>query len=219
MKIIIIGGGKTVYFLAKQLISQDHRVTIVIRDPDEGQKLSHQLKATIVLGEGSDPDLLEQAGARSADLLLSLSSQDHENLVACQIAREKYAVPKTIALVNDPENEDIFRQLGVPLIFSATRIITGLLEEQAGFMAITNLMAFAQGQVRVSEIRIPDKAPVLGKSLEEVRLPEGFLIASIIRDGEVFVPRGPTVLQAHDQIILIGHAENYDAVLRMLAGE
>lgn len=219
MKIIITGGGKTIYFLAKQFITEGHNVTIINRDPEESQTLSHQLDATILLGDGSDPETLEQAGAGSADVLLSMTSHDHDNLVTCQIASKEFDVPRTIALVNNPENEEIFRKLGASLIFSATRIITSLLEQETGFMAITNLMAVAQGKVNVSEVRLSENAPVLGKSLEELKLPEGFLLATIIRNDEVLVPRGSTILQAHDQLILIGQAENYRDILRILTGE
>jgi|LGVF01.1.fsa_nt_gb trk system potassium uptake protein TrkA len=219
MKIILIGGGKTIYFLAKHFISEGQHVTIINRDPEESETLSHQLDATVLLGDGSNPEILEQAGAGSADVLLCLTSHDHNNLVACQIASEDFDVPRTIALVNNPENEEIFRKLGVPLIFSSTRIITSLLEEQTDFMAITNLMAVAQGKVNVTELRLPENAPVAGKSLQELKLPEGFLLATIIRNSEVLVPRGSTVLQAHDQLILIGQAENYRHVLRILTGE
>lgn len=219
MKIILIGGGKTIYFLAKHFIGEGHHVTIINRDREESRTLSHQLDATVLLGDGSDPEMLEQAGAGSADVLLCLTSHDHNNLVTCQIASQEFDVPRTIALVNNPENEEIFRKLGVPLIFSSTRIITSLLEEQTDFMAITNLMAVAQGKVNVTEVRLPENAPVAGKSLQELRLPEGFLLATIIRNGDVLVPRGSTILQAHDQLILIGQAENFSNILRILTGE
>jgi trk system potassium uptake protein TrkA len=219
MNIIAIGGGKTIYFLAKQFIAHGHNVTIINRNPEESQTMSHHLKATILLGEGSDPETLEQAGARSADVVVSMTSRDHDNLVACQVAREKFDVPRTIALVNDPENEEIFRKLGVSIVFSATKIISSLLEQQTDIIAITNLMAVAQGKVNVTEIHLPENAPVAGKTLEQIKLPKGFLIASIIRNDEILVPRGPTYLQAHDQLILIGEAKNYSDVLRMLTGE
>ena len=219
MKIILIGEGKPLYFLAKQFIAQGQNVTIINRDPEESQNLSHQLEATILLGDGSDPKILEKAGTRSADVLLSMTPNDHDNLVACQVAGDTFDVPRTIALVNNPENEEIFRKLGVPTVFSATRIITSLLQQETAFMAITNLMAVAEGKVNVSEVRLPENAPVAGKSLQVLKLPEGFLLAAIIRNGAVLVPRGSTILQAHDQLILIGQAESYQDVLRILTGE
>ena len=219
MKIILIGGGKTIYFLAKQFVAEGQHVTIINRDPEESRSLSHQLNATILLGDGSDPEILEQAGTGSADVVLSMTSRDHDNLVACQVAKEKFDVPRTIALVNNPENEEIFRKLGVSPIFSATRIITSLLRQETDFMAITDLMAVAKGKVHVTEVRLPENAPVAGKSLQQLKLPAGFLLATIIRNGQVLVPSGSTVLRGRDQLILIGEAENYGDVLRILTGE
>jgi trk system potassium uptake protein TrkA len=213
MKIIIIGGGETVFFLAKQFTAQGHHVTVINRDPEESRILSRQLDATIVVGHGSDPQILEEAGASNVDVLLALTPKDHDNLVACQIASDKFDVPRTIALVNNPDNENVFRELGVSLIFSATRILTSLLQRETDFMAITNLMALAQGKVNVIEVALPEDAPVSGKSLQELKLPEGFLLAAIIRNNEVLVPRGPTVLQGHDQLIMIGQAANFNEVL------
>lgn len=218
MRIIVIGEGKTIYFLARQFIAKGHKVTIINPNPEESQALSRELDATIMLGNGSDPETLDQAGARSADVLLAMTSQDHNNLVACQIAREEFDVPRTIPLVNNPENEEIFRKLGVSQIFSATRIITSLLEEQTDFMAITNLMAVAEGKVNITEVFLPEDAPVAGKSLKKLKLPEGFLLAAVIRDGDVLVPRGSTILHAGDQLILIGQTERYGDVLRILTG-
>lgn len=219
MKIIIIGGGKPIYFLARQFTADGHNVTIINRDPEESRALSHELDATILLGNGSDPDTLEQAGARSADVLLAMTSHDHDNLVACQISSREFGILRTIALVNSPENEEIFRRLGVTRIFSSTRIITSLLEAQTDFMAVTNLMAVAQGKVNISEIRVAENAPVAGISLQKLKLPEGFLVATIVRNGEVVVPSGSTILRAHDQLILIGQAEGYRDVVRILTGE
>ena len=219
MKIIVVGGGKTVYFLAKGFISQGHDVTIVNQDAEESRSFAHELNATILVGDGSDPEILEQAGAGRASVLLALTPQDHDNLVACQIAREKFDVPRPIALVNNPDNEEIFEKLGVSLIFSATRVLASLLEEQVGFMAITNLMAMAHGKLNVTEVVLDENAPVAGKSLEELKLPEGSLLATVVRNDEVLVPRGSTVLQEHDRLLLIGQAENFGKVLRILTGK
>ncbi len=219
MRVILIGGGKTVYFLAKQFISKGYHLTIVNRDPAEAKMLSRQIRATVILGEGSDPAVLEEAGARRADVVLSLTPHDPDNLVACQIARQMYGVPRTIALVNDPENEEIFCQLGVTVAFSATRIIAILIEEQAGFEDITNLIPVAEGRVNVTELALREGAPAADKSLQELNLPGDSLVACIIREGQVIVPQGSSRLQVGDRLILITLPENYGAVLRILVGE
>ena len=120
MRVILIGGGKLVYFLAKQFTSKGYHLTIINADEQEAIALSRNLQATVINGEGSNPHILSQAGAYRADITLSLTGNDEDNLIACQIAQKEYGVPRTLALINDPENRPIFEKLGVNVAFSAT---------------------------------------------------------------------------------------------------
>ena len=221
MRVLLIGGGETIetiYFLARLFTRRGYRVTIVNPYPDEAQMLARQVKATVIVGDGSDPAVLEEAGARRADVVLSLTPQDPDNLVACQVAQRLYHVPRTMALVNDPDNEQIFRQLGITEVFSATRVIGSLIEGQTVFDEITHLFPAAEGQLHVSELVLDEQAPATGKSLAELDLPQDSLVAAIIRDGQVIVPRGQDRLQVADRLILIAVPENQEAVFRLLAG-
>ncbi|RME44411.1 MAG: TrkA family potassium uptake protein [Caldilineae bacterium] len=219
MRVIIIGGGKMVYFLARQFAGKGYHVTLINRNPAEAKALSRQLKATVVLGDGSTPATLDEAGARRAEVVMSLTPHDQDNLVACQLAQQMFGVPKTIALVNDPENETVFRQLGVTLAFSATHIIAKLIEEQAQFEAITNLIPVAEGRIHITEVSLTDGSPAVDHTLQSLRLPKGALIASILRGEETIVPGGSTRLQSGDRLIVISQPENYGQALRALAGE
>ncbi|MFQ5577346.1 MAG: potassium channel family protein [Anaerolineae bacterium] len=219
MRVIIIGGGKMVYFLARQFASKGYHLTIINRSAGQAELLSRQLKATVVLGDGSIPSTLEEAGARRADVVLSLTPHDQDNLVACQLAQQRFGVPKTIALVNDPENEPIFKKLGITATFSATQIIVKLIEEQAQFEDITNLIPVAEGRIHITEVTLAEDAPAVNCSLQALNMPRGALIANIIRNGQTIVPRGESQLQAGDRLILISQPENYGQALRSLAGE
>ena len=221
MRVLLIGGGETIetiYFLARLFTRRGYRVTIVNPYPDEAQMLARQVKATVIVGDGSDPAVLEEAGARRADVVLSLTPQDPDNLVACQVAQRLYHVPRTMALVNDPDNEQVFKQLGITEVFSATRVIGSLIEGKTVFDEITHLFPAAEGQLHVSELVLDEQAPATGKSLAELDLPQDSLVAAIIRDGRVIVPRGQDRLQVADRLILIAVPENQEAVFRLLAG-
>ena len=170
-------------------------------------------------GDGSDPALLEAAGARRADVFLALTPHDEDNLIACQLAQSMFGLPRTMAVVNDPENEAIFQQLGINVAVSATRIITTLIEEQTTFDAITNLFPVAEGRIVVTEVRLDADAPALGKTLQSLMLPEGALVAGILRGETVIVPRGSTQLQQSDRLILVTQPDNYGEALRTLIGE
>jgi trk system potassium uptake protein TrkA len=216
---IIIGGGKMVYFLARQFVSKNYHVTIINREAHEARNLARNLKATIIHGDGSVPRILEEAGARQTDVLLSLTPQDQDNLVACQLAQKMFDVPKTVALVNDPENEAVFHRLGVTTTFSATQILIQLIEEQVNFEEITSFIPIAEGRVNVTEVILSDESPAINRSLQYLKLPEGALIASIIRGEEMIVPTGSHRLHVGDRLLLVSQPENHGEALRLLAGD
>lgn len=218
MRIILVGGDKIVYFLARQFVQRNYHVTIINRDVARGRELAERTKATVVLGDGTDASRLEEAGARQADVVLSLTAHDPDNLVICQIASRRFGVPRTIALVNDPDNEDIFQRLGVTVAFSASRIIGSLIEQETDFDNITTLMPLARGRINITDVRIDADSPSVGKTLTELNLNEDSLIACILRDNDVIVPRGGVTIQAHDHLILIVHPHNELHDLQVLCG-
>lgn len=218
MRIILIGGSQTVYFLARQFVRRKYHVTVVNRDANRSRQIAQQTKATVVLGDGTDVLRLEEAGARQADVLLALTNHDQDNLVACQIAQKMFSVPRTIALVNDPDNEAVFKRLGVTIAFSATRILGSILEQEADFENITALMPLAQGRINITDVRLDADSPAIGKTLLELKLSGQSLVACIIRDDEVIVPRGSTHLMANDHLILISHPEHQQHDLALICG-
>ncbi len=219
MKIILIGGSKLAYFLAKQFASKNYYTTIINPNLEEAKSLSRTLKATVIHGQGSNPTTLGKAGALQADVVLSLTTHDEDNLIACQIAQKEYGVPRTIALVNDPENQPIFEKLGITVAFSATQIIASLIEQQTASSDIQNLLPIAEGKVNVTEIALSQNNSVVGKTIDELQLPNGTLIACILRQGEVIVPNGENSLESLDRLIVIGQPESYGQLMRSLCSE
>jgi len=218
MRVIIVGGGKPVYFLCRTFLAKGHDVTVINRDRDECVQMARSLKTTVVHGDGSDPTILEEAGAHGADAVLSVTPNDQDNLAACQLARMEYGVPRVVALVKDPDNEEVFRKLGVTA-FSTTRIIASMIEQRTALDEIVNLIPLGEGRVNITEVRLKSDAPVVGRALREVALPPDSLVAVVLRDGEAIVPRGDTVLRAGDRTILITLPENHGPVLRAITGE
>lgn len=218
MRIILVGGSKTVYFLARQFVRRHYHVTVINRDPVRAREIAHETKATVVLGDGTDVNRLEEAGARAADAILAMTNHDQDNLVACQIAKKIFSVPRAIALVNDPDNEAIFKQLGVDVAFSATRLIGMILDQETNFEDITAFMPLAQGRINVTEVRLAPDSPAVGKTLLDLELTENSLIACIIRNDEVIVPRGATQLEVNDHLLLISHPDNQRHDIEVLCG-
>jgi trk system potassium uptake protein TrkA len=149
---------------------------------------------------------------------LALTPNDEDNLAICQIARQTYKVPRTIALVNDPENEEVFHKLKVSVAISATRILSIILEEQAGFEEIGKMVSVAQGSVSVAEIVLREDSPAAGLSIESLGLPEEALIGGVIREGKVLIPKGGSQLMSEDRLILVATATSMDEAVRLLVG-
>jgi trk system potassium uptake protein TrkA len=170
----------------------------------------------VVLGDGTNVLRLEEAGARQADVILALTSNDQDNLIACQIAQKNFGVPRTIALVNDPDNEAIFLKLGVSLAFSATRIIGSIIDQQTDFAAITEVIPLAEGRITITDVHLDSDSPALGKTLQELPFSGKTLIGAIIRDEHVIVPSGATRLMIKDHLIVISEPDHQKADLSLL---
>jgi trk/ktr system potassium uptake protein len=219
MNTLIVGGGKLVYFLCRTFLSKGYRVTIVNRNRVECTWLARRLKATVVYGDGSDPQVLEEAQADGAEAVLAVTPNDEDNLMICQLAHLQFTVPHTLALVNDPDNEEVFRKLGVTTAVSTTRLLSSLIEQRAAFEDITGLVSLAGGKVNVTEIVLRQGAPVVGQALADIGLPPDSLIAGILREEQPIIPRGVTTLRAGDHLIVITLPANHGRVLKLLTGE
>jgi trk system potassium uptake protein TrkA len=218
MRVLIVGGGQTLYFLCRNFTAKGYQVVIINRDRNECVHLARQLPVTVVCGDGSDPDILKEAGAMAADALLAITPNDQDNLVICQLASLQFGVPRAVALANDPENAEVFQKLGVST-FSTTHIIGSLIEQRASLEQITNLLPVAEGRVNVTEIILDNVSPVAGKLLKDIELPENALVAVVIRDNQPIVPRGASQLLAGDRVVLITLPENHGPVLKAFTGE
>jgi trk system potassium uptake protein len=216
-RIILVGGGKLVYFLTRMFVSKGYAVTIITDDREEATQLARKVRATVVFGDGSDPRVQEEAEASSAEVLLAVTPRDHANLVICQIASIRLKVPRVLALASDPDNEALFSRLGVTA-FSPTKIIASLIEQRTEFTEIANLIPVGEGKITVTEILLSDQSPVAGKPLREIELPENSLVGFVLRNSQPIVPRGDTVLQSGDRLILIALPENQGRVLNVFMG-
>lgn len=219
MRVILVGGDETVYFLTKQFIKRRYKVTIINRNVERSRDLAEKTNATVVHGEGSDIKVLEESEARSTEVLIAMTPHDQDNLIICQLAQEHFGVPRVIAVVNDPDNEEVFRKLGVSLVFSPTHIIGTMIDQETTFEDITDLIPLAQGRLHLTDVRIDEEAPALGKTLSELDLTEGSLVVGIIRNNQVFVPHGSTKVQKDDHLLLVSDTEHQEENLKLLCNQ
>lgn len=219
MRVIIVGQDKPVYFLARQFSDKGYDIHIITPDRVAARDFSRQLKATVLVGDGTEMAMQEEAGARNADVLVALMEQDEDNLITCQVGQRVFGIPRTIALIHDPANEAIFKQLGISATVSVVQIITLMVEEQVGFEEVTNLVTLARGRITISELVLTPDAPVINQTLSAVDLPASSLVATVVRDDEVIIPSGTTRFLSYDRLILITQPDSYDEVMRKLTGK
>lgn len=221
MKVILADeGGKLAYFLAKRFASKGYDVSIIDPDYEHCVELSRALdNTTVICGDGSDPRILEDAGAAVTDVFVALNSHDAQNLLMCQIAGQRFGVPKTLALVNDPGNEIVFKKLGVGGIFSPIDLIGSLVEQKITFDDITNLIPIEEGKVTISEIHLKQGVPAVKYAIRDIpALPQDAVIACIFRGDKVVIPRGKVKMEENDRVLLITLPESLGAAIKALTG-
>lgn len=203
MNIVIIGGGKVGYYLTKTLIEHGHHPTLIENSKATCEFIANDLDVTIVCGDGTSIDTLESANVQSADAFISVTGQDEENLISCQLAKKLFSVKKTIAKVNNPKNAEIMRQLGIDITISSTDNIARLLEREIDTAKIKQLVSINHGEASISEIVLPANYRMHGKKLSEIKLPNMCVIVSISRNGVTIIPRGDTELLSSDTIMVM----------------
>jgi len=218
MKIVIVGAGKVGYFLAKRLNQNKHAVSIIEKDRIVCDELAKQLDVLVINGDGCEPDILEQAGIAQADVLAAVTGDDEDNLIICQVAKEKFEVHRTVGRVNNPDNEKTFSELGVDVPVDDTKIIAKVIEEEASYSDFVNLLSFKRGKLAIVRVDLPEDSPVIGKLVQEITWPENSTLVSILRADEVIIPKGDTVLKPGDDIIALTLIGNEPSLLSLLVG-
>jgi trk system potassium uptake protein TrkA len=217
MRVVLAGGGRLAYFVGRALRDHGHQVVVVDADAADCASLARRLGVETRVGDPTTPEGLEDAAAGSADVVLAVTPDDARNLVVCQLARVRFAVPRVLSLVHDPENEPLFRALGVEAAISPTRVMASLIEQHAGLDAVIGLVPAAGGRVVLSEVRLDAGAPAVGRKLRDLGLPQGALVGCVVRDGDAFVPNGDSDLRAGDRVVVISVAAVNERAVKALA--
>jgi trk system potassium uptake protein TrkA len=219
MYIVIVGAGKVGYFLAERLYKDKHSVAIIEKDKSICEDIAKRLDILVINGDGCDPLYLEQAGINRAQVLAAVTGEDEDNFVICQLAKEKFGLSRTIGRVNDPKNSKAFSELGIDVPIDATAIIAKIIEEEVSFSDFVNLLSFKRGKLALVRVDLPDSSPVIKKKLQELHLPASSVLVSILRGGDVIVPKGDTVLLPRDDIIALTLIENEQQLIQYLVGK
>lgn len=219
MFIIVIGGGKVGYYLVKDLINTGQEVVLIEKDRFKCQQAVTTIGNIVVEGDGCDPNILQKAGIERADIVVATTGDDEDNLILCQVAKNKFNVPFTIARVNNPTNEEIFKRLGINATISSTNLILNLIEQEVAFKGVLTILPIQKKfGIELIETTITRDSPALNKSIKDLNTPSECLFAGVIREKKWIIPDGNFVLMVNDLVITIVKSQHQSDIMKILLG-
>lgn len=214
--IILIGGYSKVRFLAPSIIKEGYHVTAINDDIEKCQSLALIDKLIVIHGDGSNPLVLGEAGALNAEVAIALTDKDADNLVICELCKEKFHVKKTASLVYDPEKINFFKRMGVDSVVCSVTAIASFIEQHRFYNEMVTMVPVGEGHICIVQTTITGTAPAVDKKLWEIDLPEDVIVGCIFRGEKSLIPRGDTRILAGDIVVMITTDENKAAALREL---
>lgn len=203
LEVLVVGAGKVGWNLTRELIEKGHSVTLIEQDRTRYLVVEQELEQRIVYGDASELWVLERAGIAGSDIVIAVTGDDEDNLLICQVAKEKYAVGRVIARVNNPRNRQHFEMLDIKPYISATDLILGMIEHEVPRHGLLHLLDLPGERLEIIEMSLTDGSPVAGMRVADLKMPQGSLLISVLRQGRGFVPSAETVLQTGDQVLAV----------------
>jgi len=217
MYMIVVGGGKVGYYLAKELVEEGHEVLVIEQDAAKCERISEELGDIALQGDGCEAATMEIAGFGRADMVLAVTGDDEDNLVSCQVAKHMFNVPRTIARINNPKNEAIFRKLGIDTTVSATAAVLAQIEQELPSHPLIPLLRLKGGGLEIVEVKVPADSATVGKKVVDILLPQqALIILTIDKEGVPRIPTGDTVIHAEDDVVAVTRVEHEDALRTIL---
>jgi trk system potassium uptake protein TrkA len=218
MYVIIAGGGKIGRNLAKQLLDAGHETTVIERDADRYALLEEELEHVVQHGDATELHVLERCGIARADIVVAATGDDEDNVIVCQVARERYGIERFVARVNDPRNQEAFDLLGVAPTVCATSAIMALVQHELPEHDLVSLLSLRRERLEIVEAQITESSPCAGRLVRDIRLPDQARLISVLRGGEAEIAVGDTELRAGDVVLAIAKPGLEPALREALSG-
>ncbi|MSQ14671.1 MAG: TrkA family potassium uptake protein [Dehalococcoidia bacterium] len=214
MYVIVAGGGKVGFYLGRALLEEGHEILIIEKDAKKCQNISEELGGVILHGDGCEVSTMNEAGFARADLVIAVTGDDEDNLVICQVGKLRFNVPRTIARINNPKNEAIFKRMGIDITVSATNLILEHIQQELPSHPLLHLLDLHNFGLEVVEVKIPRGSRTIGKRIRDLSLPPDSLLSLVV--NKVRGPQiasGDTMLDEDDEVLAVTKAE-HEAALR-----
>lgn len=217
MFIIIAGGGRIGYHLLKNQMKKMNEVVVIEKNKGRCYCIVEELGSLAVLGDACDPNILEKAGINRAEMIIACTGRDEDNLVICQLARKKFRVPFTIALVNNPANEEVFKKLGVDAVINTINAVLNRIELKISHQGSMTVLTRENG-IEFIETKLTPESTSVGKPLGQLGIPPGCAVSGIIRNGELIKPQDEVFMKAGDVIISLSPESLFTSLKKALLG-
>lgn len=220
MKAIIVGGGKVGYYLLKTLHDKYFDLVLIEQSKELCDKIAEELDVEIICGDGSNIDVLEDAGIEDAEIIAAVTGKDEENLVICQMAKINFNIKNTIARINNPKNRPIFKALGVDKTVCSTEVIANLIEGEFASQRLKIVQTIERGKGLIVETVVQENFICCNKTVSELILPDECVIVSLIRNDKILFPRGNAMILSGDKLLMVTNAEKkLDVENAVIGGE
>lgn len=217
MYIIIVGGGRAGYYLAKNLLQDGHEVLVIEREANTVNLITDELGSVCLQGDGSEAATLREAGAERANMLIAVTNDDESDLVSCQVAKHMFNVPRTIARVDNPKNTALFQKLGIDVVISTAHLVLEHIRKQLPAHPLVHSLPLEDRQLEIVVVKIPPDSAAMGKRVRDLHLPQGSFLSTIIRENHPpLMPSQDMVIKAEDQVVMVTKPELKDSLLRFL---
>lgn len=219
MYIVVVGGGRVGYYLTKALLDEGHELVVIEKEVNIVEDINEELGSICLRGDGCEASTLAEVGTERADMLIAVTGDDEDNLVACQVGKHKFKVGRTIARIRNPRNEALFKMLGIDVTISSTNVILEHIETEVPTHPLTHLLAIDGSGQEIVEVKIPVDGVTVGKSIRELSIPKGSkLVLVLSQGGKNRIPTSNTILKAGDRIIALTTHDTEEELRSRLRG-
>ncbi|MCF7873459.1 MAG: TrkA family potassium uptake protein [Candidatus Omnitrophica bacterium] len=220
MYIVIAGAGRLGLILAKRLKEDKHQVCLIDKDRELCNSLARKLdKIMIICGDATYPDVLREAQIEKVDVSVAATSGDEDNIIISYLAKELFGIKRTVSRVNDPKHTPLYKYMKVDNPVDSTSIIARVVEEEASFSDVMNLLSIKKGRLSIVRVDIPEDSPVANKSLKDIKLPPNSVLISVLRGPEIVIPSGSTTILPGDEIIAATLIDSETDLTKSLIGK
>lgn len=206
MYAIIAGGGKVGFYLGRELLRQEHELVVIENNMERAEFIARQFGNVVVQGNADEASVLAEAGAERADVVVAVTGDDEDNLVISQVAKKRFGAKRTIARINDPRNEGVFRLLGIDATVNATEVLLSVLEQEIPHANLVPLLRLRNTDVEILEVVLGPRSGVVGRSLNDLDMPNESSIAVVVRNGRPIFPTGETTFEVGDEVVALTRA-------------